>query len=86
MITACFQLETWFLSLRHYNEGSIPALEKYLDVNREDLRASSATVRGDLKKLERKIMAALITIDVHARDIVEELWKAEVRRCRLTSG
>ena len=33
----------------------------------------TVVVRGELSKLHRKIIAALITIDVHARDIVEEL-------------
>jgi dynein heavy chain len=32
-------------------------------------------VRGDLSGLHRRIIAALITIDVHARDIVMDLVK-----------
>ena len=46
----------------------------------------TALVRGQLSKLHRKILAALITIDVHARDIVEQLAADEVRdqnRCRI---
>lgn len=35
-------------------------------------------VRSDLSKLERKILVTLITIDVHARDIVEELARDNV--------
>lgn len=30
-------------------------------------------VRGDLSNLERRLLAALITIDVHSRDIVASL-------------
>jgi dynein heavy chain, axonemal len=30
-------------------------------------------IRGDLDSLRRKIVVALVTVDVHARDIVEEL-------------
>jgi hypothetical protein len=30
-------------------------------------------VRGELSDLKRRVIVALITVDVHARDIVEEL-------------
>lgn len=35
-------------------------------------------IRGDLTSLERKVIVALVTTDVHARDIVESLWKEKV--------
>lgn len=35
-------------------------------------------VRGELTELQRKIVVALITVDVHARDIVEELKEHSV--------
>lgn len=35
-------------------------------------------VRGELSGLHRRIMAALITIDVHARDIVDHMWRNNV--------
>lgn len=35
-------------------------------------------IRGDLSSLERKVIVALVTTDVHARDIVECLWKEKV--------
>ena len=35
-------------------------------------------VRGKLSKLERKTLSALIVIDVHARDTVVELAKADI--------
>ena len=53
-------------------------MEKYLEKNRSDLKDMTAVVREDLTRLHRKIIAALITIDVHARDIVEELWQEKV--------
>jgi len=50
----------------------------WLEHNRGDLKDMTVVVRGELSKLHRKIIAALITIDVHARDIVEELHTENV--------
>uniref|UniRef100_A0A8D2JQJ9 Dynein axonemal heavy chain 6 n=1 Tax=Sciurus vulgaris TaxID=55149 RepID=A0A8D2JQJ9_SCIVU len=55
------------------------ALEFFERVNFERLNALAAIVRGSLPKLHRNIITALITIDVHARDIVTELVKAKDR-------
>jgi dynein heavy chain len=60
------------------SENPVAAMEKYLEKNRSDLKDMTAVVREDLSRLHRKIIAALITIDVHARDIVEELWQEKV--------
>ena len=56
-------------------ESSAPVdrMSDYLEKNKSDLRDMTAVVRGHLSGLHRKIIAALITIDVHARDIVEQL-------------
>lgn len=35
-------------------------------------------VRGDLNKLQRTAMGALITIEVHAKEVVETLVKVRV--------
>jgi dynein heavy chain len=35
-------------------------------------------ISGDLKKIERKIIVALVTTDVHARDIIDELYERQV--------
>lgn len=42
------------------------------------LNALAALVRGNLPSLHRNIITALITIDVHARDIVTDLVKQKV--------
>uniref|UniRef100_G3T3T9 Dynein axonemal heavy chain 6 n=1 Tax=Loxodonta africana TaxID=9785 RepID=G3T3T9_LOXAF len=55
------------------------ALEAFEKVNFERLNALAALVRGSLPKLHRNIITALITIDVHARDIVTELVEAKDR-------
>jgi len=38
----------------------------------------AALVRGELSKLARGVLCALITIDVHARDIITEMVKRKV--------
>nr|KAF6446457.1 dynein axonemal heavy chain 6 [Rousettus aegyptiacus] len=57
----------------------LEALEAFEKVNFERLNALAALVRGSLPKLHRNIITALITIDVHARDIVTELAQAQDR-------
>jgi dynein heavy chain, axonemal len=44
-----------------------------LQWNVKQLADLTRLVRGDLSNLHRRTVAALITIDVHARNIVEEL-------------
>lgn len=47
------------------------------------LNALAALVRGQLPSLHRNIITALITIDVHARDIVTDLVRQKVHDCGL---
>ncbi|XP_063473624.1 dynein axonemal heavy chain 6 isoform X8 [Symphalangus syndactylus] len=68
-LTECLETE-------HSNH--IEALENFEKVNFERLNALAAIVRGSLPKLHRNILTALITIDVHARDIVTELVQSKV--------
>ncbi|KAJ8402442.1 hypothetical protein AAFF_G00369310 [Aldrovandia affinis] len=49
------------------------ALQEFEVVNVERLNALAALVRGHLPSLHRNIITALITVDVHARDIVTGL-------------
>ena len=46
----------------------------------QNLNNLAALVRGELPKLTRSILCALITIDVHARDIVTGMVEKKVRR------
>lgn len=43
-----------------------------------DLNELAALVRGELPKLVRNILCALITIDVHARDMITEMVRSQV--------
>ncbi|XRB21521.1 dynein axonemal heavy chain [Pseudoscourfieldia marina] len=60
------------------SEDCVKSLHEFLDANISQLSDLSRVVRGDLSNLHRKIVVALITIDVHARDIVESL---EAEKC-----
>ncbi|XP_004691642.1 PREDICTED: dynein heavy chain 6, axonemal [Condylura cristata] len=62
------------------DSDQLEALEDFEKVNFERLNALAALVRGSLPKLHRNIITALITIDVHARDIVTELVQAKVEQ------
>lgn len=54
--------------------------------NSQRLNALAALVRGSLPRLHRNIITALITIDVHARDIVTELVQAKVNVSLMENG
>jgi len=45
----------------------------------QDLNELAAIVRGELPFLSRAILCALITIDVHARDMITGMVKSKVR-------
>ncbi|XP_054635035.1 dynein axonemal heavy chain 6 isoform X2 [Dunckerocampus dactyliophorus] len=54
------------------------ALQEFEHTNFDRLNALAALVRGHLPSLHRNIITALITIDVHARDIVTDLVQQKV--------
>ncbi|XP_028297484.1 dynein heavy chain 6, axonemal-like, partial [Gouania willdenowi] len=54
------------------------ALQEFEHTNFDRLNALAGLVRGHLPALHRNIITALITIDVHARDIVTDLVKKKV--------
>lgn len=61
-------------------KGSEPVEEMYKWFQRVlfELNELIIKIRGDLTSLQRKVIVALVTTDVHARDIVESLWKEKV--------
>jgi dynein heavy chain len=63
---------------RNLQRYTVEQMYTWLEHNRQDLKDMTVVVRGELSKLHRQIIAALITIDVHARDIVEELYNEKV--------
>lgn len=49
------------------------ALQDWLDKQILQLETLTELVRGELSDIKRRVVVALITVDVHARDIIEEL-------------
>ena len=55
------------------SKNPIQALQNYRDTLEQQLNKLAEMVRGALTPLQRGTLGALITIDVHARDIVDAL-------------
>jgi dynein heavy chain len=72
-------------------DGAVPA---YLKRCSSDLMDLTDLVRGKLTELQRMTLGALITVDVHARDVVQELvdagtvvrWSVSTWVCRFRSA
>lgn len=56
----------------------LKAMKAFEQENFRRLNSLAALVRGQLPKLTRGVLCALITIDVHARDIVSGMVEAKV--------
>ena len=54
-------------------DESPSALQDYFDMNVQALAQLTDLIRGKLDPVKRMIIVALITADVHGRDIVEQL-------------
>ena len=54
------------------------ALEEFLEFSLKQINKMVDLVRGQLNRLERSVMGALIVIDIHARDVVRNMIKARV--------
>lgn len=54
------------------------SLQDWNQVNVLQLNQLIELVRGNLDSVRRKIIVALVTTDVHARDIIEDLMKENV--------
>jgi len=54
------------------------ALSDWLDDNNKQLKDLTKLVQGKLEDLQRKIIVALVTTDVHARDMIEQMKDEQV--------
>lgn len=55
------------------------AVKEYVEFLRLQINDSVGIVRGELSYLQRTLMGALITLDVHGRDVVDSLVSKEVK-------
>ncbi|KAK1945609.1 Dynein heavy chain 6 [Phytophthora citrophthora] len=71
---------TWARSTEEaLNSGNpVEEMNSWYKRNLYELNELIVKIRGDLSSLERKVIVALVTTDVHARDIVESLWTEKV--------
>ena len=69
----------WTLEVEEaLNENGTAGLATYFEKSHEQLMDLTRTVAGKITKLQRKSLGALITIDVHARDVVASMRDAGV--------
>lgn len=54
-------------------------LKKFRKKQKHILSKFSDAVRGDLKKVDRLKVVALVTIEIHARDVVDKMYKSSKR-------
>lgn len=66
-------------SISQVENGSDPnAIDGFLQFSLKQIDGMVQLVRGSLSKLQRILMGAIITIDVHARDVVRSLRDSKV--------
>ena len=53
-------------------------MEEFLEKSNEELNEIIKLVRGELPKMARYTLGALVVIDVHARDVVDNLLQNAV--------
>lgn len=70
---------TWVSSVESAIKQGGDALSKVYDKRRDELLDVVKVVRKDIPKLLRKTLGALVVMDVHNRDVINELSKAKLQ-------
>jgi dynein heavy chain len=77
-VAICVGQTYWTIGVHNAIQAGPGGLQEYYKVLQKDLEEIVALVRGKLNKQNRITLGALVTIDVHARDVVQELIDANV--------
>lgn len=54
-------------------------LKNILEKQESILSTFSNTIRGNLQKIDRLKIVALVTIEIHARDVIDKMYKSSKR-------
>ncbi|CAG7837267.1 unnamed protein product [Allacma fusca] len=73
MVVLCVSQIFWTMEVHEAIGGASGGLSQYLERLNTQLNDIVALVRGNLTKQSRITLGALVTIDVHARDVVDEM-------------
>ncbi|KAH6601980.1 hypothetical protein BASA61_001578 [Batrachochytrium salamandrivorans] len=60
------------------HDNCVEDMKNYRDVCTKQLEETVALVRGELSPMARMTLSALVVIDVHARDVINDIYKASV--------
>jgi len=80
-VVACLAQIQWCEQSEYYlnEQANDPmSLQDWFEKNVQQLKDLTELVRSDLTSLQRKVIVALVTTDVHARDIIEILKNENV--------
>ena len=72
-VVLCVSQIYWTVETQEAIQEGVQGLRDYYDVLNKQLHTIVEQVRGKLTKQQRITLGALVTIDVHARDVVEDM-------------
>jgi dynein heavy chain len=74
-VALCVGQTYWTSGMHTAIKAGIPAIKAYFDKQNEDLGHIVQLVRGKVPKLVRKTCEAMVTMDVHSRDVTLDLFE-----------
>ncbi|EFN75889.1 Dynein heavy chain 7, axonemal [Harpegnathos saltator] len=71
----CIGQMYWTQQVEEAMSKGIEGLKRYLDQSQQELNNIILLIRGELSKQNRTTLEALVTLDVHSKDVLEALYK-----------